>query len=313
MPSSENNPLVSVCIFSFNYEKYIAQCLESALGQKCNFNFEIIVADDLSTDGTRSVIKAYHDKYPNIIRLSFNEKNIGGTKNWIKAINACSGKYIALIDGDDYFTDPFKLQKQFDCLENNPSCNLCFHAVEEIYDEDPKLNRIATSKKSFLTAEDCIEGGWFIRTSSTFFRNGILPSSPPNWVYNYPYRYDSIIHVLLTLNGTCLYLNEVMSVWRKHPAGMSNILNLEVDPVTNLKVLINLDKDLNTHTQNKFKPLFNKKIKGYKTVIVLNLIKSGNCFKQPVFFIKSIIGMDFLYFFKRMIYKLFKHNKTTSS
>lgn len=294
---------VSICIFSYNYEKYIAQCLESALDQKCSFNFEIIVADDLSTDGTRRIIQMYHDKYPNIIRLSFNEKNFGGTKNWVKAINACSGKYIALIDGDDYFTDPFKIQKQYDCLENNPNSNLCFHAVEEIYDDDPKLNRITRSNKSVLKAEDFIEGSWFIRTSSTFFRNGILPTSPPNWVYNYPYRYDSIIHVFLTLNGSCIFLEDSMSVWRKHSAGMSNIFS--VDPIENLKDLINLDKDLNLYTQNIFKSILDRKIRRYRTGLVINLIKSGRCFKQPLLFVKSIIGMDFIYFFELIIIKFF--------
>ena len=308
MPSSGSNPIVSVCVFSYNYEKYIAQCLESVLEQRCNFRFEIIVADDLSKDDTRRIISIYHDRNPEIIRVLFNEENIGGTKNWIKAINACRGKYIALIDGDDYFIDHFKLQKQFDCLENNPSSNLCFHAVKEIYEDAPKLNRIARCNKSGLTVADFIEGSWFIRTSSTFFRNGILPASPPSWVYNYPYRYDSIIHVLLTLNGQCNFLDDIMSVWRRHSAGMS--YNFSVDPVENIKDLICLDMELNLYTQNKFKLIFEKNIRRYKTGLVISLIKSGKVFQQPLLFIKSIIGMEYIYFFELLKSKLINAKKT---
>lgn len=299
---------VSVCILSYNYENYIAQCLESVLIQRCNFSFEIVIADDLSKDDTRRIINSYYDRYPKIIKLSFNEENIGGTKNWIKAINACSGKYIALLDGDDYFTDSFKLQKQYDCLENNLNSNICFHAVEEIYDDKPSLNKITKSNKAVLTVEDLIKGGWFIRTSSTFFRNGILPLSPPSWVFKYPYRYDSIIHILLTLNGNCIYLNEVMSVWRKHSSGISNIFI--VDSTKNLLDLINLEEDLNLFTQNRFKPIFEKNIRRYKTGIVMNLIKSGKCFIYPGLFIKSIIGMEFLHLLKVIKFKLFYAKKT---
>src|SRR5436305_10628616 len=121
--------VVSVCVFSFNLQKYIAQTIESILDQETTFPYEIIIGDDCSTDGSREIALAYQRKYPQRIRLSFNATNMGGTRNWISTISQARGKYIALIDGDDYFIDKLKLQKQYELLEKNARVNLCFHSV----------------------------------------------------------------------------------------------------------------------------------------------------------------------------------------
>src|SRR5215469_14385844 len=126
---------VSICVFTFNYEKYLAQALDSILAQETSFDFEIVIGDDFSTDNTRGIATDYSRRYPGKFVLSLNEKNMGGTRNWLRAMSKCRCKYIALLDGDDYFTDTAKLQKQYDALENNPDHVLCFHGVEEKYDD----------------------------------------------------------------------------------------------------------------------------------------------------------------------------------
>jgi glycosyltransferase involved in cell wall biosynthesis len=101
---------VSVCLFTFNYDKFLAQALDSVLAQQTGFAVEIVIGDDCSTDNTRAVARGYAERHPGKFILSFNETNIGGTRNWISTMNKCRGKYIALLDGVDYFTDPLKLQ-----------------------------------------------------------------------------------------------------------------------------------------------------------------------------------------------------------
>jgi glycosyltransferase involved in cell wall biosynthesis len=237
---------VSVCIFTYNYEKFLAQALASVIDQKTSFDVEIVIGDDLSTDRTRAIAQEWADKYPGKFLLSFNEKNIGGTRNWIRTINKCSGKYIALLDGDDYFTDPYKLQKQYDALEKDAKRVLCFHSVEEKYDDISGQDQIVVFEKERYTLGDFLERGWFIRTASTFFRNGVAPTEPPAWVYDYPYRYDTILHVFLCMHGEAIFLPDAMAVWRKHSKGMSKTLS--ANKVRNLQTEMALARQLDEYT-----------------------------------------------------------------
>ena len=240
---------VSVCVFSYNHEKYISRTIDSILSQKTNFNFEIIVGDDFSTDLTRSILNKYQYNNPEIIVLNYNIDNLGGTKNWINTINLCKGKYVALIDGDDYFIDDLKLQKQHDLLENNKNCNLCFHSVRELQELSNTYTDINFDKNIYYT-HDLIEKGWFIRTSTIMFRNNVLPQYYDDWVYNFPYRLDSIIPIFLTDNSYALYIDQVMSVWRKHDNGFSN--NFKLKYYENLLQEINLVKKLDEFTFYKY-------------------------------------------------------------
>lgn len=128
----ENDILVSISCATYNHESYIRQCLEGFVMQKTNFEFEILIHDDASTDGTTTIIREYVDKYPNLIKPIFQTENqyskgvpISQTYNWPRA----RGKYIALCEGDDYWTDPYKLQKQVDFLEANPEYGMVYGKV----------------------------------------------------------------------------------------------------------------------------------------------------------------------------------------
>ena len=117
---SRKRPMVSVGMLAYNQEKYIARALDSILMQEVNFDYEIVIADDCSTDGTRDIIREYQRKYPNVIRPIFNKVNVGGQNNANIIRTACIGKYRATLEGDDYWVTTNKLQKQVDFLENNP-------------------------------------------------------------------------------------------------------------------------------------------------------------------------------------------------
>lgn len=135
-----NNVSVSVCIVTYNQEKYIAECLESLVQQKTNFNFEIIIGEDCSTDNTRKIVEQYAKKYPNLIIPLFHKKNIGAVENIKQVYKKARGKYIAHMDGDDLAL-PEKLQIQFDILESSNSCDVCSHDMQRIDDKGYNLYR----------------------------------------------------------------------------------------------------------------------------------------------------------------------------
>ena len=127
---SEKLPVkVSVCIVTYNHEKYIKECLESLITQECDFNFEVIIGEDCSTDNTRAIVQEYVDKYPELVIPVFHKKNIGGNANYFSIHNIARGEYIAHMDGDDYAL-PGKLMAQVNYLDTHDECNIVWHRVK---------------------------------------------------------------------------------------------------------------------------------------------------------------------------------------
>ena len=124
--SNKDDIQVSVCVVTYNQEKYIAECLESLVTQQTSFKFEIIVGEDCSTDGTRAIVQQYVEQYPDLIVPLFYEENVGAVENVKRVYKAAKGKYIAHMDGDD-FALPGKLQKQYDVMEKGYA--ICSHNV----------------------------------------------------------------------------------------------------------------------------------------------------------------------------------------
>lgn len=118
-------PLVSVRTSTYNHEKYIGQCIEGVLMQKTTFPFEYIIGEDCSTDGTMAIVTAYAQKHPDVIRVVTDDVNVGMRDNGLRCIDRCRGKYMAICEGDDWWTDPYKLQKQVDFLESHPDYMMC--------------------------------------------------------------------------------------------------------------------------------------------------------------------------------------------
>ena len=128
-------PKLSVCLITYNHRAFIVQALEGVLMQQCNFDWEVVIGDDCSNDGTTVIVEEYANKYPNRIRINRVGRNLGMTENWLHTIAACKGEYIALLEGDDYWTDPMKLQKQVTVLDNDPRYSFTCHDVETIYEK----------------------------------------------------------------------------------------------------------------------------------------------------------------------------------
>jgi len=118
-------------MITYNHERYISEAIDGILMQECDFEYELVIGEDYSTDNTRKICEQYAAKYPNKIKLLQSVNNWGMNSNFIRTVKECNSKYIALCEGDDYWTDPLKLQKQVDFLEKNKEYSLCFHRAKK--------------------------------------------------------------------------------------------------------------------------------------------------------------------------------------
>lgn len=162
----QETPLVSICCITYNHAPYIRKCLDGFLMQKVDFPFEIIIGEDCSTDNTRRICEEYADKNPDIINLLPSECNLGAVENERRVMQTAKGKYIAFCEGDDYWTDPLKLQKQVDFLESNSDYTVCFH--NRLVERDGVVS-FKNEFKEFC----CSEGVGFDLTMDMLFYNWV--------------------------------------------------------------------------------------------------------------------------------------------
>jgi glycosyltransferase involved in cell wall biosynthesis len=267
-------PLVDVAMGTYNHEKYIAQALDSVFMQKTTFLYRIIICDDLSTDNTRSIIMSYVKKYQGRIITVFPDKHFGlnhKDRPYPKVLKQCTAKYIAMLEGDDYWTDPLKLQKQVDFLEAHPESVACFHNVNVQYEDPAKKGHSFHSRKmkSFYTLEDIVLG-FFIPTCSVMFRRGLF-SNFPDWYYTMPIG-DWPLHILNAEHGNFGYLNEILCTYRVHKGGTWS----ERDRVDVLEKTIYAAKIINEHLKFKFNKGIKRNIALWHYEIASNLSWRGN-------------------------------------
>jgi glycosyltransferase involved in cell wall biosynthesis len=177
-----NIPLLSVCLITYNHADYIQQAIEGVLMQKTNFEWEFIIADDFSKDGTREILLEYKKKYPGLITLLLQSQNVGGALNWKNLLESANGKYIAYFDGDDYWIDCNKLQKQVDFMEAHLNYSMCFHTVNVKIEIDNLDYSYPTPYKVNLTFKDILFKH-YIPTCSLLFRKESLPSPMPDFLF----------------------------------------------------------------------------------------------------------------------------------
>jgi glycosyltransferase involved in cell wall biosynthesis len=211
---------LSVCIFTYNHERYIGQAIEGALSQQTDFDFEIVIGEDCSTDSTREIVKRYQELHPQKIRALLNADNLGMMANNSHTIKQGEGEYIAIMDGDDYWTCPEKLKAQVDFLDNNPEYVLCFHNAF-ILDLDGRIDENKTCcgdlHKSKITLADVIYDV-SIPTSSLVFRKSALDGYPPVW-FNQLNAPDRPLFLMLLKSGPGYYIDQTWGVYRKHLEG----------------------------------------------------------------------------------------------
>lgn len=216
----KTKPLLSVALITYNQEEFITECIEGMVNQQTDFPFEIVIGEDCSTDKTRAICLKYKELYPDLIRLILPEKNLGMMGNWINTINSCEGKYVAICEGDDYWIDNLKLQKQVDFLEHHPDYSLCSTASQLLAYSEKEYQSIDI-KKDTLTTKDVLEEDWGIMTATIVFRKNALEM--PDW-FKKVKNGDYSLQLLVSLSGKLKCLPDYTSVYRKHVGGVSSSL-----------------------------------------------------------------------------------------
>lgn len=235
-----DEPLLSVSLITYNQEKYIRQCLDGIMMQETSFPIEVLVHDDASTDGTQDIINEYAKRYPDLIKPLFQKENqySKGVKidmefNYQRAL----GKYIATCEGDDFWTDPHKLQRQVNILEKHPEYSICCHASNLLEEGSQTIKAPASlcggAKGMEFNYAKKIQLGWFFHTLSVVFRKELL--NPRQWK-EFSYYRDVHQFYYLLKQGKGYYLDDVMGTYRLHAEGTYSGMNRERQIQTDLQV-----------------------------------------------------------------------------
>ncbi len=217
-------PKVSVICLVYNMKDYLAQALDSILMQKTDFPFEILVHDDVSTDGSTDIVREYAAKYPDIIvpiiqtENQYSKKDVLITRDII--LPAARGKYSAYCEGDDYWTDPLKLQKQYDFMEAHPDYSLCTAKVRQVDCSEERLpDRLVcpADRTGEITLEQILrmKNRQAFCTCSLFFRTDVMRACPKD----FPNRGERVKIIWLALNGKVWYINDEVGVYRRKRPG----------------------------------------------------------------------------------------------
>jgi glycosyltransferase involved in cell wall biosynthesis len=212
--------LVDIPMCTYNHEKHIAQAIEGVLMQRTNFRYRLIIGEDCSTDRTREIVVGYAERNPDKIEAVLHPKNVGAHANSKVLFGKCTAKYIALCDGDDYWTDPGKLQTQVDFLESNSDFASCYHNVLEDHEQDPSKSSLfcPPDQPAVCLTTDLLSKGNVIPTCSNVYRRKLVPMMPV-WVQKLGMG-DWPLNIMLSQLGQIKYFNRVMGVYRVHSSGM---------------------------------------------------------------------------------------------
>ncbi len=229
------NVLVSVLLLTYNHKNYIKQAVHSVLSQDTSFSFEILIGDDCSTDGTTDILKEIFLLHPDKIKLIQDNQNVGALRNEKRLFDAAIGKYIAFLEGDDYWTDHLKLQKQVDFLEANPDYGMAHGDVDHYFENSGKIMRHVNKTAGTIVPEGYIfndlmkPNPFFIKTATVCFRKELLTNFfdynlaiKDNWpLTDFPLWLDISYH------SKVHYFNEVFATYRLLNESASRIVSPE--------------------------------------------------------------------------------------
>ena len=266
-------PLLSIVCITYNHKDFIKDAIESFLNQEVDFLVEILIHDDASTDGTNLVIEQYEKKYPNIIKPIYqkiNQYSSFGFEFSFKELERTKGKYISLCEGDDYWTDNFKLQKQVDFLENNQDFSMCFHKVNVKRENNSNNYHYPIPTKDILNFKDILFKH-YIPTCSLVFVKDKLNLPLPNWLKKSK-MCDIPIELILADNGKTKFIDSFMGVYRLN----SNSITHNYHHIKQGRSSFNyLYKNLRSHFKYKYYFLF--------TLIII---------KNKIGFLKDFVGLN---------------------
>lgn len=252
------DPLVSIRCLVYNHEPYLRQCLDGFVMQKTTFPFEAIVHDDASTDGSAAIIREYAEKYPDIIKPIYETENQYRKGTILKILDAAihpSAKYIAICEGDDYWTDPHKLQIQVDFLESHPDYSLSVHEYTE-WDEEKGAYRphqiefLKNTKKDLtLTLDDYATGVFFTKTLTSVYRRSAIIESKFQY---YDAKFDMTLFYALMTQGKCYLFNRVMGCYRIQPNSLTAPNNIRKFRLYSNEALLSICRVEQTEQSREF-------------------------------------------------------------
>ncbi len=293
--------LLTVWMGAYNHESFIAKAIEGVLMQQTDFDVEIVIGEDCSTDSTRRIILDYNDKYPGKFKLLLPNENMGIIPMFKATYPMCTGKYVAWLEGDDYWTDQLKLQKQVDFLEAHTDFVMCFHNVSILdqiqhttYIKDPP--KYMNPNGSLSVSHFCFYNP--VATSSVVYRN-ILPEVLPSWFYEVLYP-DLAFYFLLVEKGRIQYINDVMGVYRIHRDGEWS----GKSKYTNFLQLSQFYKKIGSVFSGKYKKLINKNSTWYTNELLMASLEENEfttarqCLKNILMHDPGYIKLNKSRFFK---------------
>ncbi len=288
-----NDIKVSIVCNTYNHENYIRDALEGFIMQKTDFAYEVLIHDDASTDKTADIIREYEAKYPDIIKPIYQTENQYSKKISV-SVNfqypRVKGKYIALCEGDDYWTDSHKLQKQYDVMEAHPELDMCAHAARLVNVQTNESRLISPSNEErILSAEEVIQGGGgYVTTASLFYRKSLDDNFPE---FRKIKNYDYTMQIHGALRGGMYFITDVMSVYRWMVPGswtmrVQKVPNKQQEFVISMRsIFLQLDKD----TDGKYSNTISREL---KWLCFYELAKDGDY--------KSALSEEYRVFFKKL-------------
>jgi glycosyltransferase involved in cell wall biosynthesis len=260
-----NEIMVSINCITYNHENFIADAIESFLMQKTNFEYEILIHDDASTDRTQEIIKEYELKYPRLIKPIYQTENQYSKGIKVGDLNRkrAQGKYIANCEGDDYWIDPYKLQKQVDYMQKHPECSLCVHATYKVLPNKIKSKshiRPNKGNKTYSVDEIILAGGGLFATNSMLYPS-VFNNNRPKFLESAPIG-DYPLAIYLALHGTVYYIDEFMSAYRVGVKGSwtENMLKNTKKRIEFLEKRADMLNEINKYSKYKYNNSIEKAI-----------------------------------------------------
>jgi len=262
------NPEVSILVLTYNHERYLARAFEGVQQQQVSFPYELIVADDCSRDGTAAVVESWRKVFGDKMRILPRPENLGIPGNFVSALPRCQGRYVAILEGDDYWTDARKLQRQHDFLAGNPEFSSCFHRVRLLLDDVRFVDWTPLpSTKPRLEFLDVLVENFVPNCSALMFRND-PELAIPAWVCEIS-GYDWVLHVANAERGALGFIDDAMSVYRVHSRGAwsGKTSREQVDAVCDL-----LER-LNQHYEGRFDRLIRAYRRSWQDLLTIRALE----------------------------------------
>jgi glycosyltransferase involved in cell wall biosynthesis len=237
---------LSVAMITYNHERFIGQAIESILSQNVNFEYEIVIGEDCSTDGTRAVVNEFHRRNPDRIRPLLWDRNVGILRNLVATIEACRGQYVAFLEGDDYWIATDKLQKQVDFLDAHPDRAICCGRARALYELDTQnpdyeWGVFPSMPAGPYTVEDILKGN-FVMTCTAMLRRKFIPSFP-KWIFKMKLG-DWPLCGMVARYGRIELMDEITAAYRVHQGGTWSSLTRTTRLGEAARMLRALDKEL---------------------------------------------------------------------